>query len=83
MYNVAVGERTSLSELYLLIKESLAKHGVSVDSELAYSAFRVGDVRHSLASIDKARNFLGYSPSHNVEQGLAEAMAWYSGSGDK
>ena len=83
VYNVAVGERTSLSELYLLIKESLAKHGVSVDSELAYSAFRVGDVRHSLASIDKARNFLGYSPSHNVEQGLAEAMAWYSGSGDK
>ena len=83
VYNVAVGERTSLSELYLLIKESLAKHGVSVDSEFVYSAFRVGDVRHSLASIEKARNFLGYSPSHNVEQGLAEAMAWYNGSGHK
>lgn len=83
VYNVAVGERTSLSELYLLIKESLAKHGVSVDSEFAYSAFRVGDVRHSLASIEKAGNFLGYSPSHNVEQGLAEAMAWYKGSGHK
>jgi UDP-N-acetylglucosamine/UDP-N-acetylgalactosamine 4-epimerase len=83
VYNVAVGERTSLSELYLLIKESLAKHGVSVDSEFAYSAFRVGDVRHSLASIEKAGNFLGYSPSHNVEQGLAEAMAWYNGSGHK
>lgn len=83
VYNVAVGEKTSLSELYLLIKASLEKQGVSVDSELVYSAFRVGDVRHSLANIEKAKDLLGYSPSHNVEQGLAEAVTWYSDSGFK
>ena len=77
VYNVAVGDRTSLNELYQLIKASLLICGVTVDSKIEYSEFRPGDVRHSLASIDKAKSLLGYNPSHNVAQGLAEAMEWY------
>ncbi|MCG8123782.1 MAG: LPS biosynthesis protein WbpP, partial [Candidatus Thiodiazotropha taylori] len=48
-------------------------------SDLApvYRDFRAGDVRHSLANIDKANSLLGYQPSHNIDQGLTEAMSWY------
>ena len=77
VYNVAVGDSTSLIELYNLIKYSLVSYGVSQESQTIYSDFRVGDVRHSLASIDKAKKLLGYAPSHNVEQGLSESMDWY------
>ncbi|MDA8912456.1 NAD-dependent epimerase/dehydratase family protein [Pseudomonadales bacterium] len=77
VYNIAVGESTTLLELYGLIKRSLAESGVTQESRIMHSDFRVGDVRHSLASIEKAKNLLGYTPSHNVEQGLKESMAWY------
>ena len=77
MYNIAVGESTTLLELYDLIKQSLAASGVTQESRIIHSDFREGDVRHSLASIDKANNLLGYNPTHNVEQGLKESMAWY------
>ena len=77
VYNIAVGESTTLLELYDLIKRFLAESGVTQESRIMHSDFRVGDVRHSLASIDKAKNLLGYIPSHNVEQGLKESMAWY------
>ena len=77
MYNIAVGESTTLLKLYDLIKQSLAVFGVTQESGIMHSDFRAGDVRHSLASIDKAKNLLGYTPSHNIEQGLKESMAWY------
>ncbi len=77
VYNIAVGESTTLLELYDLIKQSLAASGVTQESRIIHSDFREGDVRHSLASIDKANNLLGYNPTHNVEQGLKESMAWY------
>ena len=48
------------------------------EGELVYRDFRAGDVRHSLADISKARNLLGYEPSHRIGEGLDESMLWYS-----
>lgn len=74
VYNVACGARTTLNELFALIRGH-----TEVDASVTpvYRDFRAGDVRHSLASITKAETLLGYTPSHNVAQGLAEAAAWY------
>jgi UDP-N-acetylglucosamine 4-epimerase len=78
VYNVAVGDRTTLNELFVAIKE-----GLSVDrSDLSkikpiYQDFRAGDVRHSQSDISKANNKLGYDPSHNITQGLKESLIWY------
>jgi len=78
VYNVAHGERTDLNRLFELLKEMAGKY----DSEIlsikpVYGKERAGDIPHSLASIDKARKLLGYSPTHNVRQGLGEALKWY------
>jgi len=78
VYNVAVGERTTLNELYNAIRDQLVDsyphlHNVTPQ----YSDFRQGDVRHSLADITKARNLLGYSPTHDVHAGLKQAVNWY------
>ena len=70
VYNVAVGERTTLNELFVLIRDNLVVHGVSADIKPVYRDFRAGDVRHSLADISKAANLLGYSPTHRIKQGL-------------
>jgi UDP-N-acetylglucosamine 4-epimerase len=77
IYNVAVGEQTSLNTLYDMLMTFLEPHGVASDTTPQYREFRAGDVRHSLADITRARELLGYSPSHNLRQGLAEAVAWY------
>lgn len=78
VYNVAVGERTSLKELFQAICAELQKSVPEVGGQQpVFRDFRAGDVRHSLADIGKARRLLGYEPSHVVQQGLAEAMAWY------
>lgn len=78
VYNVAVGERTSLLELFGLIRDSLARIDPRIAScEPVFADFRPGDVRHSLADIEKARSELGYRPSHTVAQGMAEALPWY------
>jgi UDP-N-acetylglucosamine 4-epimerase len=78
VYNVAVGGRTTLNELFAAIRDGLA----AGQPELAgaapeYRDFRFGDVRHSQADISKARTRLGYAPTHTVQQGLAEALPWY------
>lgn len=70
VYNVAVGDRTTLNELFALIRDNLAVHGISVDIKPVYRDFRAGDVRHSLADIGRAANFLGYSPTQRLNQGL-------------
>lgn len=77
VYNVAVGDRATLLELFDLLKDALGSHQVHYSREPVMADFQVGDVRHSLADITKARRLLGYEPTHFVRQGLSEAMPWY------
>ncbi|WP_206483096.1 NAD-dependent epimerase/dehydratase family protein [Thalassotalea sp. G2M2-11] len=77
VYNVAVGDRTTLNELFDSIKNALATNKVNVSKKAEYRDFRQGDVRHSQANVDKARKNLGYQPSHRIKDGIAEAMPWY------
>ena len=79
IYNVAFGERTTLNELFGLIRDEVAKHKAGVSSATpVHRDFRAGDVRHSVASIDKASQLLGYAPVYSVRQGLAMAGQWYA-----
>jgi UDP-N-acetylglucosamine 4-epimerase len=78
VYNVAGNSRTSLNELFLMLRDSLAAHFPQIrDCRPVYADFRAGDVRHSQADISKAQSLLGYNPSHGVPEGLAEALNWY------
>ncbi|UDM62781.1 Vi polysaccharide biosynthesis UDP-N-acetylglucosaminuronic acid C-4 epimerase TviC [Pseudoalteromonas piscicida] len=77
VYNVAVGDRTTLNTLYNAIVSALLSNGLEVSSEVTYRDFRAGDVRHSQADISKAINLLGYQPTHNVIEGIKVAMSWY------
>lgn len=77
VYNVAVGDRTTLNDLYASIKASLVSGGIQVSADPVYRDFRVGDVRHSQADISKAKHRLGYSPEFNISQGIEQAMPWY------
>lgn len=78
IYNVAVGERTSLNELFALLRAELLERGFDLASlKPNYRDFRKGDVKHSLADIAKAAERLGYNPSHRIGDGLKEAMNWY------
>jgi len=77
IYNVAVGDRTSLNELFYAIQVALAKHDECYSKPPFYKPFRSGDVRHSQADIGKANKLLGYSPSHNIDSGIKHAMPWY------
>ena len=79
VYNVAYGERTTLNELYELIRDRVARVRPGVaDLQPVRTDFRPGDVRHSLADTGKARRLLGYEPTHSVRQGLDLAAAWYA-----
>lgn len=78
IFNIAVGGRTTLNELYNILKENLSFHFDHLeDAYPVYREFRDGDVRHSQADISKAKKLLGYSPSHSAKEGLKEAMDWY------
>jgi UDP-N-acetylglucosamine 4-epimerase len=78
VYNVAHGERTSLNQLYYLIRNLAAEFDKNILSiEPLYGPARAGDIPHSLASIEKAKKLLYYSPVLNVENGLKEAVKWY------
>ncbi len=78
IYNIAVGQQTSLKELYKIILQTLKMHTENIKySNPEYLDFREGDVRHSLAAIEKAKSLLGYQPSHKVDDGIKEAMEWY------
>jgi UDP-N-acetylglucosamine 4-epimerase len=77
-YNVAAGRRTTLLELFELLRARLApRHPHLRDLRPVHAPFRAGDVLHSLADVDKARRLLGYAPTHSIEQGLDEALGWY------
>ena len=78
VYNIAVGERTSLTELFTELRDLLASHGLPVQkAQAAYRDFRAGDVRHSEANIAKAQRLLGYQATHDLHAGLAEALPSY------
>lgn len=77
VYNVAVGQRTSLNMLHRAIGEALADCNVATNSAIRHLPERPGDVRHSLADIAKAQRLLGYAPTHDIVAGLKAAMPWY------
>ncbi len=78
VYNVAVNSRTSLNELFELLRNGLAPKFPHLQNyQPEYLPFRTGDVRHSQADISKAQRLLGYSPTHTIDQGLNTALAWY------
>jgi UDP-N-acetylglucosamine/UDP-N-acetyl-alpha-D-glucosaminouronate 4-epimerase len=79
VYNVAYGENTNLNEMADLLKSLLAKSNPSIANiEIKYGPERAGDVKHSLANIDKARELLGYNPQIDFKNGLAKTIEWYS-----
>lgn len=77
IYNVAVNARTSLDELFSMLKAMLIDLGVSYAKDPVYKDFRAGDVLHSQASIEKIKNNLNYSPDYTIAEGLKMAMPWY------
>lgn len=78
VYNIALGDRTTLNELFNEIRLGLVDHFSSLgDFTPGYRDARPGDVRHSQASIEKAMRLLGYSPSHSFRSGLSESLDWY------
>lgn len=79
VYNVALGDRTTLNQLYANIRELVAMvRPEAAAMEPVYRGFRQGDVRHSQADTTKAGRLLGYSPTHRIGQGLREAYQWYA-----
>jgi UDP-N-acetylglucosamine 4-epimerase len=79
VYNVAVGDRTTLNTLLGAIRTALTENDVPVYSITTYRDFRPGDVRHSQADISKAINALGYAPEYRILAGIQKAMPWYIG----
>lgn len=77
-YNVAVGGRTTLNQLFQMIVTELQACGQKVNGTPIYGPFRAGDVRHSLANVDKARRLLGYEPEVGVEQGVRDVVRWFA-----
>lgn len=77
IYNVAVGGRTDLNQLFTAIKKSLAINGVNYAKGPVYREFRTGDVRHSQADIGKVQRLLGYEPQFDIQSGIVKAMPWY------
>ena len=77
VYNVALGDCTTLNELYLAIQAALATNDVNFERDPVYREFRAGDVRHSQASIAKIEQGLGYAPQFKIAEGIQLAMRWY------
>ena len=83
VYNVAVGDRTTLVQLHDAIREALAAaepglaEGPGGLRPPVFAPERPGDIRHSLADVARAREALGYRPTHTVREGLAESIRWY------
>ena len=78
IYNTAYGERTTLNQLVSYLQEFLSEFDPDIKNiEPTHGPNRVGDIPHSLASIDKAKRLLGYNPQHSMKLGLKEAVKWY------
>lgn len=77
VYNVAVGDRTTLNDLYAAIQVALFENSIRYEKSAVYREFRAGDVRHSQASIAKIQQALGYAPEYPIAEGIQLAMRWY------
>ena len=78
VFNTAVGERANLLEMTNLLKEYLSVYDEKIASVVInHGPNRLGDIPHSLASVNKAEKLLGYNPTHNLKKGLKEAVNWY------
>ena len=78
VYNTAFGDRNTLNDLVGYLKKYLAEFDSEIANvEIVYGANRAGDIPHSLASIEKAKEMLGYSPKFSLQDGLKEAVSWY------
>ena len=77
VYNVAVGDRTTLNQLFDAIRSALEANGINQNAPPIYREFRAGDVRHSQADVGKARALLGYEPEFAINAGVTKAMPWY------
>ncbi|MCM4158784.1 SDR family oxidoreductase [Antarcticibacterium flavum] len=78
VYNTAVGDRTNLLELTTLLKKNLSKYDPEIANvEIKHGPNRPGDIPHSLASVDKAKELLRYDPQYKIEDGLKKAVDWY------
>ena len=78
VFNTAYGDRTTLNQLVAILKNELAKFDSKIaDVEIKYGPSREGDIPHSLASIEKGKEILGYNPMYSLETGLKEAVKWY------
>jgi UDP-N-acetylglucosamine/UDP-N-acetylgalactosamine 4-epimerase len=79
VYNVAYGQRTTLNELFVLIRDAVARHRPdAADAVPEHGPPAPGDVRHSLADLGKIQRVLGYRPTRDVRSGLEEAVDWYA-----
>jgi UDP-N-acetylglucosamine 4-epimerase len=79
VYNVAGAERTTLNQLFGMLRERVVEYRPeAAEAEPEYAEFRPGDVRHSEADISRIREALGYRPSHDVREGLLDATRWYA-----
>lgn len=77
IYNVAVGDRTTLKNLFKILQDGLIEIGIKTVQQPLFRNFRAGDVLHSHANVDKAKKNLGYCPTHRIEEGIAVALSWY------
>lgn len=77
VYNVAVGDRTTLNELFIAIKTALNENGVVYIKKPIYRDFRIGDVRHSQAHILKIQKYLEYIPQFKINEGIKDSIYWY------
>jgi len=77
-FNIALDDRTTLTELFYLLRDRLAPHVPAIkNAEPVYGPYRKGDVMHSQADITKARRILGYEPIVSFEEGLRRTVDWY------
>ena len=80
VYNTAFGDRTTLNDLVFYLKEYLSEFDKSIkDIQVIHGPNRIGDIPHSLASIEKAKRLLNYNPKFSFNEGLKEAVKWYWG----
>jgi UDP-N-acetylglucosamine 4-epimerase len=77
-FNTAIGGRETLNNLYSSIVKGIKENLPNLEiKDPIYRDFRVGDIRHSNASVEKMKKLLGYEPTHTLETGLSESIAWY------
>jgi UDP-N-acetylglucosamine/UDP-N-acetylgalactosamine 4-epimerase len=77
VYNVAVGDCTTLNQLFNILKDALHNNGVMIRKKPSYLNFRAGDIRHSQADISKAQCLLGFIPTHSIKLGIDATVPWY------